>query len=234
MEAERDAGAGVSHGGGGGAGGGDDGVAGGAGSGSGSGGGAGGDAVGAGDGGRTVTFVSRDNQEFRVPMAVVRMSEFATNQAEEAEGEDDDDGDDGEHDGDRVHLPLVEGRVLARVVEWCMRHVDDPFPEVSRPLPRANMRDAGISEADEAWVEGLSYEEFHDIVQAANYMQVRDLLTLCAVRIALWFKGKTPEEIKRQFAVTRDFTPEEEEEVRSKFAWAQRLAPVMPDEGSRE
>lgn len=74
----------------------------------------------------------------------------------------------------------------------------------------------------------LSYKELNEILQAANFMQVRDLLTLCALRIALWFKGKTPEEIKAKFGITRDFTPEEEEEVRERYKWAERLAPVAP------
>lgn len=99
---------------------------------------------------RTVVFVSNDNEEFEVPMAVVRMSEFAMMQAG---GEEDDDDDDG--DKTRVYLPNVKGRVLARIVEWCKLHVDDPFPEVSRPIPRPNMRDAGVSEADEEWVNAV-------------------------------------------------------------------------------
>ena len=49
---------------------------------------------------------------------------------------------------------------------------------------------------------------------------VDQLLSQCCSEVAGMIKGKTPEEIRRTFNITNDFTPEEEEEVRRENAWA--------------
>lgn len=71
--------------------------------------------------------------------------------------------------------------------------------------------------------------------QAANYLNIKDLLDLTCLTVANMIKGygtthsvhvspalhhsKTPEEIRKTFNIVNDFTPEEEEEVCSERAW---------------
>lgn len=56
--------------------------------------------------------------------------------------------------------------------------------------------------------------------QAANFLNIKDLFDLCCKTVADMIKGKTPEEIRRQFNIKNDFTPEEEEAVRRENQWA--------------
>lgn len=53
-----------------------------------------------------------------------------------------------------------------------------------------------------------------DLILAANYLNIKSLLDLTCQTVAQMIKGKTPEEIRKQFNIKNDFTPEEEEEVR--------------------
>lgn len=56
--------------------------------------------------------------------------------------------------------------------------------------------------------------------QAANFLDVKDLLDLTCKTVAEYIKQcKTPEEIRQRFNIPNDFTPEEEEEVRKENAW---------------
>lgn len=57
-------------------------------------------------------------------------------------------------------------------------------------------------------------------VQAANYLNIKNLLDLTCQTVADMIKGKTPEEIRKTFNIKNDFTPEEEEEVRRENQWA--------------
>ena len=57
-------------------------------------------------------------------------------------------------------------------------------------------------------------------LQAANYLNIKDLLELTCQTVADMIKGKTPEEIRRTFGIKNDFTPEEEEEVKRENQWA--------------
>ena len=57
--------------------------------------------------------------------------------------------------------------------------------------------------------------------QAANYMDIKPLLDLTCAKVASMIKGKTPEQIRKTFNITNDFTPEEEEAVRAENKWAE-------------
>jgi S-phase kinase-associated protein 1 len=57
-------------------------------------------------------------------------------------------------------------------------------------------------------------------LQAANYLNIKNLLDLTCQTVADMIKGKTPEEIRKTFNIKNDFTPEEEEEVRRENQWA--------------
>ena len=61
---------------------------------------------------------------------------------------------------------------------------------------------------------------FPEIVQAANYLNIKNLLDLTCQTVAGMIKGKTPEEIRKNFSINNDFSPEEEEEVRRENQWA--------------
>ncbi|KAJ8561134.1 hypothetical protein K7X08_027324 [Anisodus acutangulus] len=52
----------------------------------------------------------------------------------------------------------------------------------------------------------------------------KSLLDLTCQTVADMIKWKTPEEIRKTFNIKNDFTPEEEEEVRRKNAWAFELS----------
>jgi len=57
--------------------------------------------------------------------------------------------------------------------------------------------------------------------QAANYLNIQSLLDLTTQTVAELIKGKTPEQIRTEFGIVNDFTPEEEEEIRRDNAWSE-------------
>ena len=60
----------------------------------------------------------------------------------------------------------------------------------------------------------------YELIMAANYLNVAELLDLCCKEVARLVKGKAPEEIRTYFHIKNDFTPQEEEEVRRENQWA--------------
>ena len=57
-------------------------------------------------------------------------------------------------------------------------------------------------------------------MQAANYLNIKNILDLTCQNVADMIKGKMPEEIRKTFDINNDFTLGEEEEVRRGNQWA--------------
>ncbi|KAF7144080.1 hypothetical protein RHSIM_Rhsim05G0056100 [Rhododendron simsii] len=119
-----------------------------------------------------------------------------------------------------IPLPNVTSKILAKVIEYCRKHV-----EASGAGKSADDvdKDAADEEALKKWdakfVE-VDQGVLFDLILAANYLNIKSLLDLTCQTVADMIKGKTPEEIRKTFNIKNDFTPEEEEEVRRENAWA--------------
>lgn len=65
----------------------------------------------------------------------------------------------------------------------------------------------------------LESEKLFEVTNAANFLDIKPLLDLTCAKLGSMIKGRSPEEIRRQFNITNDFTPEEEAQVRQENMW---------------
>ena len=77
-----------------------------------------------------------------------------------------------------------------------------------------------ISEWDETFITALDQETLLGVVLAANFLDIKDLLDIGCIAIGNMIKGKNVEQLRDQFNIVNDFTPEEEEQIRRENAWA--------------
>ncbi|XP_059296828.1 SKP1-like protein 1A [Lycium ferocissimum] len=112
-----------------------------------------------------------------------------------------------------IPLPNVTSKILAKVIEYCKRHVEAPKGEDNK------VSDEDLKSFDADFVK-VDQSTLFDLILAANYLNIKSLLDLTCQTVADMIKGKTPEEIRKTFNIKNDFTPEEEEEVRRENAWA--------------
>ncbi|PSS00455.1 SKP1-like protein [Actinidia chinensis var. chinensis] len=111
-----------------------------------------------------------------------------------------------------IPLPNVTSKILAKVIEYCKKHVDSPKTEDRSAEDELKTWDAEFVKVDQPVL--------FDLILAANYLNIKSLLDLTCQTVADMIKGKTPEEIRKTFNIKNDFTPEEEEEVRRENQWA--------------
>ncbi|KAM5573441.1 SKP1-like protein 1A [Rosa sericea] len=104
-----------------------------------------------------------------------------------------------------IPLPNVTGVILAKVIEYCKKHVEE--------------RTAELKTWDREYID-VDQNVLFDLILAANYLNIKGLLDLACQQVADMIKGKTPEEIRKTFNIKNDFTPEEEEEIRRENQWA--------------
>ncbi|KAL1316011.1 hypothetical protein HN51_000670 [Arachis hypogaea] len=149
---------------------------------------------------RKITLKSSDGEAFEVDEAVALESQTIKHMIE------DDCADSG------IPLPNVTSKILAKVIEYCKKHV-----EAANAEERPNEEDLKTWDADFVKVDQAT---LFDLILAANYLNIKSLLDLTCQTVADMIKGKTPEEIRKTFNIKNDFTPEEEEEVRRENQWA--------------
>eukprot|EP00253_Pinus_taeda_P001197 PITA_01197 len=152
---------------------------------------------------RKVTLKSSDNVLFDVTDAVAFESEYIKMMIEDTDT------------ANAIPLPNVSSKILSKVIEYCEYHV------------KAQMLAAGKSAISEDEIR-IWDEEFVkvdeatlcDLILAANYLNIENLLDLTCQTVADMIKEKTPEEIRKIFNIEKDFTTAEEEEVRRENQWA--------------
>jgi len=125
----------------------------------------------------------------------------------------------GDQSEKEIPLPNVRGEILKKVIKFLEYHHKTPMKEIEKPLKSSNMREV-VPEWDANFVE-VDQETLFELILAANYMDIKPLLDLTCAKVASMLKGKTPEQIRKQFNIANDFTPEEEEAVRAENKWAE-------------
>eukprot|EP00164_Ancoracysta_twista_P000984 GFYU01001288.1.p1 GENE.GFYU01001288.1~~GFYU01001288.1.p1 ORF type:complete len:151 (-),score=56.34 GFYU01001288.1:139-591(-) len=115
--------------------------------------------------------------------------------------------------GSDAPIPLsnVDAKTLSKVVEFCKYH---------QQAKQNNMSDDDKQAWDKEFVK-VDQPVLFELILAANYLDIKDLLDLTCRTVADMIKGKTPEEIRKTFNIKNDFTPEEEEEVRRENSWCE-------------
>lgn len=151
-----------------------------------------------------VTLQSQDGQEYKVELKVATMSETIKNLIEDAGTEA------------PIPLPNVTGKILHKVIDYCVYHADHP---------------TAVKEGEEKRTDDIigwdldfckvDQPTLFDLILAANYLDIKELLDVTCKTVANMIKGKTPEEIRKTFNITDEFTPEEMEQVKKENEWCE-------------
>ncbi|KAF5181057.1 Skp1-like protein [Thalictrum thalictroides] len=145
---------------------------------------------------KMITLKSSDNQEFEVEEVVACESETIKNMIE----------DDCYKEG--IPLPNVTGNILAKVIEYCKKHVEE------------GVSDKDKKKWDEEFTKNMDQQRLFELILAANYLNIKKLMDVTCQAVADSIKDCSPEEIRTMFNITNDFTQEEEEQVRKENQWA--------------
>ncbi|KAJ3011764.1 UNVERIFIED_CONTAM: hypothetical protein HDU68_001534, partial [Siphonaria sp. JEL0065] len=153
-----------------------------------------------------VKITSSDNQEFTIAKEIANQSVLIKNMLEDV----------GEADDQPIPLPNVSGAILQKVIEYATMHKDDPPAAPEEETKPKSSED--IEERDKEFMN-VDQGTLFEIILAANYLDMKNLLDLGCKTVANMIKGKSVEEIRKTFNIVNDFTPEEEEQIRKENEW---------------
>ncbi|KAM7469309.1 hypothetical protein LguiA_007492 [Lonicera macranthoides] len=145
--------------------------------------------------GKMIVLRSKENETFEVEEAVAVMSPTIKRMIED------------DHSADTsIPLPKITSKILAKVIEYCKKHVETPESEELKSF------DADFVKVDQ--------QTLFDVIIAAHDLNIKSLVDLTCQTVADMLKGCTPEQISKTFNIENNFAPEEEEQVRRENPWA--------------
>ena len=157
--------------------------------------------------GRTVTLQSSDLMQFVVDREIAKNSGVVRNLLE-----------DFSDDNPTIPFMNVRGKILEKVIEFMTYHHNHSFllgDDKEKDSTAIEPWDKNFCNVDQATL--------FELLQAANFMDVKGLLDVTCKTVANMIRGKTPEEIRKTFGIVNDFTPEEEEQIRKENLWCEEL-----------
>ena len=156
----------------------------------------------------SVILISSDDIKFSVPVAVANCSGLVKSMIED------------ETDySDPIPIMGVNAENLTKLIAFCAHFLEEPMPEIEKPI-RSNV----FSDIVPPWYDtfaDMDHAALFQLVEAANYMDVKPLLDLICAKIASMIKDKSVEDIRSTFQIPNLCTPEEEEAFREECKWCE-------------
>lgn len=110
-----------------------------------------------------------------------------------------------------ILLEKTRGGIFALMIRWAIHHRRDPlvsqFHQDHAPL-------ADMPSYDQKFFSKLSRSQLFEMLQNSSFLQVPLLTEMLAKTIANQLKGKSIEDIRSEFGIASDYTPEEEQAIR--------------------
>ncbi|KAH6795921.1 hypothetical protein C2S51_036907 [Perilla frutescens var. frutescens] len=147
-----------------------------------------------------IVLLSSDGETFEVEESIAQLSVTIKNIIEDGCA------------ADRIPLPKVDGKTLAKVIEFCKHHATNSGVDQTLNLEQYDKQYAQSVKDD----QGMMF----DLIVAANYLNIKELLDALCRQVADMMRGKTPEELRNIFHIKNDYSQEEMNEVKKENAWA--------------
>ena len=109
---------------------------------------------------------------------------------------------------EEIPIKNVDCKTLNKIVDY-LKHYQNEEPNIiPKPLPSPDLKPI-LSEWDYNYITPISLGESIDLVNAADYLGIRDLVNLASARLASEMINCPIEEARRKFGIVPDMTEEE-------------------------
>jgi len=102
-----------------------------------------------------------------------------------------------------IPIKNVESKTFPKIKEWFDLVTEK---ETAAATPATAWSDDEFEKRKTEYAK-IEQGALFELILAANYLNIKDLLDLCCLTVANMIKGKTPEEIRAHFNIKNDFTP---------------------------
>lgn len=142
-----------------------------------------------------IKLQSSDGEIFDVEMEIVNMSKTLKTMFEDL----------GSNDDEIVSLRKIRSDILKKVLEWAHQHRNDPLPTETDDDEKMNEFPLPSDDIDDWDAEFMNvcHATRFELINAANFLNIKGLLDLACKAVANTIKGKSVEEIREVFHIDK-------------------------------
>ena len=111
-----------------------------------------------------------------------------------------------------ITINQVDGKNIEKIIEYLKHYETEKPKEIPKPLPNNDLKSI-LSEWDYNFINPLSIADLIDLINAANFLDIGDLVALTAAKLAAEMLTGSIEEVRDKFGIKCDMTEEEIAEV---------------------
>ena len=147
-----------------------------------------------------VKIKSKNGKVYEINEQCLEMSEFLKNLASGLTNQE-----------EELYIKDIDDKYLEKIIEYLKHHQYEKPKEIPKPLPSADLRPF-LSEWDYVFIMQFTMEECVDLINAANDLDINELMTLCSARLAYEMINCSIDEAREKFGIKLDMTEEEMKE----------------------
>ena len=146
----------------------------------------------------SVTLKSNDGQEFKVTEEACALSRYLQNQIQNRKNE--------------IDVEDIKGEILKLVVDYLNYYSKNEIPKIPDVLSSNDLKKE-VSDWDYRFVGPLSFEQSFHLINAGLLLELDHLHDLGCAKIAAFMKGKSPEDVNKEFTIECQLTQEEAKQL---------------------
>ena len=146
----------------------------------------------------SVTLKSNDGQEFKVSEEGCALSRYLQNQIQNGKNE--------------IEVEDVKGEILKLVVDYLNHYSNNEIPKIPDVLSSNDLKKE-VNDWDYRFVGPLTYEQTFHLINAGLLLELDHLHDLACAKVAAFMKGKSPEDVNKEFTIECQLTQEEAKQL---------------------
>ena len=146
----------------------------------------------------SVKLKSSDGQEFVLSPQACGLSRYLQNQIQNGKNE--------------IEVEDVKGDVLKLVVDYLNYYQSNEIPKIPDVLQSNDLKKE-VSPWDYKFVGPLTFEQTFHLINAGLLLELDHLHDLACAKIAAFMKGKSPEDVNKEFTIECQLTQEEAKQL---------------------
>ena len=146
----------------------------------------------------SVTLKSSDGQDFKVTQEACALSRYLQNQIQNRKNE--------------IDVEDIKGEILKLVVDYLNYYSKNEIPKIPDVLSSNDLKKE-VSDWDYRFVGPLSFEQSFHLINAGLLLELDHLHDLACAKIAAFMKGKSPEDVNKEFTIECQLTQEEAKQL---------------------